>query len=62
MRSIKVERVKHDMTQEELAEKIGASNSQVSSWESGRNIPSIPYLRKMSCLFGVSIDYLIKDD
>lgn len=49
-------------SQEELAEKMGISRQSVSKWESGASIPDLDKIVKMSALFGVSTDYLIKDD
>lgn len=49
-------------SQEELAEKLGISRQAVSKWESESSIPDIDKIVGMSRLFGVSTDYLLKDD
>lgn len=49
-------------SQEELAEKLGISRQSVSKWESGMSIPDLERIVKMSNIFGVSTDYLLKDE
>lgn len=49
-------------SQEELAEKLGISRQSVSKWESGMSIPDLERIVKMSSIFGVSTDYLLKDE
>lgn len=53
-------RDKSNLTQEELAEKLGVSRAAIAKWESGGGIPSIPNIIAISELFDVSIDYLLK--
>lgn len=48
-------------SQEELAEQLDVSRQSVSKWESGTSIPDIEKIIKMSELFSVSTDYLLKD-
>ena len=55
-------RKKNGWSQEELAEKLNISRQSVSKWESGASIPDIDKIIAMSGLFGVSTDYLLKDD
>ena len=55
---IKKLRQEHNMTQGELAEKIGIHQKQVSSYERGRNTPSTEILIKLAEVFNVSLDYL----
>lgn len=55
-------RKKKGWSQEELAEKLGISRQSVSKWESGASIPDIDKIIAMSGLFGVSTDYLLKDE
>ena len=52
----------NNWSQEELAEKLDVSRQSVSKWESGNSIPDLTRLIKLSEIFGVSTDYLIKDD
>lgn len=49
-------------SQEELAEKLGISRQSVSKWESGMSIPDLDKILKLSELFGVSTDYLLKEE
>lgn len=49
-------------SQEELALRIGVSRQSVSKWESMSSFPDLDKIIKLSELFGVSTDYLLKDD
>ena len=49
------------MTQNDLAEKLNVSRQAVSRWEMGTAMPDVENLVAMSDLFGVSLDYLLKD-
>ena len=51
-----------NFSQDELAEKLGVSRQAVSRWEMGTAEPSAQNLIELSNLFGVSIDYLLKDE
>lgn len=55
-------RKKAGMSQEELADKLGVSRQSVSKWESAQSIPDISKIIELSQIFGVSTDYLLKDD
>lgn len=55
-------RKKSGWSQEDLAEQLDISRQSVSKWESGTSIPDLDKIIKMSGLFGVSTDYLIKDE
>ena len=48
-------------SQEELADRMEVSRQSVSKWESGASIPDIDKIVKLSDLFGVSLDYLLRD-
>lgn len=52
-------RKQHNMTQEQLAEKIYVSRTAVSKWESGKGYPNIESLKCISKVFSVSIDDLL---
>lgn len=56
------ERKKLGLSQEELAEKMNVSRQAVSKWESAQSIPEIEKLLQLSRLFGVTTDYLLKDE
>lgn len=47
-----------EMTQEDLAEKIGVSRQSVAKWEAGDSLPDIDRCRSIAEIFGVSLDDL----
>lgn len=49
-------------SQEELAEQLGVSRQSVSKWEGAQSIPDMARLLQMGRLFGVTTDYLLKDE
>ena len=55
-------RKKSGWSQEELAEQLGISRQAVSKWESGASIPDLDKIIRLSGIFGVSTDYLLKDE
>ena len=55
-------RKRNGMSQEELAEKLQVSRQSVSKWEIGASIPDINKILDIARLFGVSTDYLLKDE
>lgn len=55
-------RRQHDLTQEQLAEKLFVSRTAVSKWESGRGYPNLESLKSLSKLFGLSLDELLSSD
>lgn len=56
------ERKKNGWSQEELAEKVGVSRQAVSKWEGAQTTPDLQKLLALSEVFGVSSDYLLKDE
>ena len=54
-------RKKNGWSQEELAEKLNVSRQAVSKWEGAQSIPDMSRIIQLSELFGVSTDYLLKD-
>lgn len=56
------ERKKNGWSQEELAEKLGVSRQSVSKWESAQSMPDLTRILQMADLFGVTTDYLLRDD
>lgn len=55
-------RKKDGLSQEQLAERLGVSRQAVSKWESGKAVPESDTLISISEYFGVSLDYLMKED
>lgn len=49
-------------SQEELAHELGVSRQSVSKWESSASIPDIQKIIALGSLFGVSTDYLLRDE
>lgn len=49
-------------SQEELADKLAVSRQSISKWESAQSIPDISKLLEMARIFGVSTDYLLRDE
>ena len=50
-----------NLTQEQLAEKLGVTRQAVSRWESGAAYPETDKLVRMAQLLEVSCDYLLQD-
>jgi len=55
-------RKKNGWSQEELAEKMDVSRQSISKWEGAQSVPDMGRIVRLSELFGVSTDYLLKDD
>lgn len=55
-------RKKNGITQEELADKMNVSRQAVSKWEGAQSIPDLDKILQLSTLFGVTTDYLLKDE
>ena len=55
-------RKKKNMSQDELAEKVGTTRSTISKWESGSSEPPASQLKYIADVFGVSVDYLCGGD
>ena len=55
-------RKKNGWSQEELAEKLDVSRQSISKWESAQSIPDMGRILRLSEVFGVTTDYLLKDD
>lgn len=49
----------HEMSQEELADKIGVSRQTLSKYETGESLPDIEKCKLIADAFGVSIDDLL---
>lgn len=55
-------RKKNGWSQEDLAEKMDVSRQAVSKWESAQTVPDLEKILKLGTLFGVTTDYLLKDE
>ena len=59
---IKRHRTRLGLSQEELADRIFVTRQSVSNWENSRTYPDLQSLLRLSDLFGLSLDELIKGD
>lgn len=55
-------RKKNGWSQEELAEQLNVSRQAVSKWEGAQSVPDLNRILQMSEIFGVSTDYLLKEE
>ena len=55
-------RKQNGYSQEELAERIGIARQTISKWENGQAIPEINGLIRLSELYGITVDRIVKDD
>lgn len=55
-------RKQNGWSQEELAEKLNVSRQSISKWESQAAIPDLNRIIGMASIFGVTTDYLLKDE
>jgi len=51
-----------ELSQEEIAERIGVTRQTISNWETGKSYPDIASLIILSDIYGVSLDSLLKGD
>lgn len=61
MNSNKIKKLREDneLTQEELAKKLGCTRSAYSLWEINKNTIPLYYLNRISNIFNINIDYLV---
>lgn len=59
---IKNARIKTNLTQEQAAEAIGVSRQTISNWENEKTYPDIVSVVKMSDLYDISLDRLLKEE
>lgn len=61
-KQLKEARAGANLSQEELAKRIGVSRQTISNWENGRSLPDVGSAVKMSNVYQVSLDELLKDE
>lgn len=61
-RRIKNLRAEHNISQEQLSEKIYVTRQTISSWENDKSYPDLNSLIRMSEVFNITIDNLVKGD
>jgi len=59
---LKNARVEKGLTQEQAAEALFVSRQTVSNWENGKTFPDILSVVRMSGLYSVSLDHLLKEE
>lgn len=62
--TLKVERAKQNITQQDLAEQVGVSRQTINSIESQKYIPSTVLALKIARVFGVNVEeiFQLEDD
>jgi putative transcriptional regulator len=57
---LKVFRARHDLTQAELAERVGVTRKTINTIENGRFVPSTVLALKIARVFGVQVEELFR--
>ena len=58
---LKKARTEKGITQEYAAELLGVSRQSISNWENNKSYPDIISVIKMSDIYSISLDHLLKD-
>ena len=61
MNTLSIKRDEKQLSQEELARKIGVSTSTISMWESGKRTPPLKKAKKLADFFNVKIEDIFFD-
>lgn len=59
---LKAARIRSGMTQDTVAKQIGVSRQSLSNWENDRTYPDLASVLKLSDLYGLSLDDLLRED
>ena len=59
---IKSIRLENNLTQKELADRLGVTYQAVSKWENGKNVPDIAIMKQISEEFNVNIDEILNGE
>lgn len=59
---LKNARSEKGITQEQAAELLGVSRQTISNWENNKSYPDIISVIKMSDIYSISLDHLLKED
>lgn len=62
MKRLKELRTEMNISQTELANRLGIQQKRYSTYETGTAEPGIEMLKQLSAIFNVSIDYLVEND
>jgi repressor LexA len=60
--NVRANRERLGLSQEELARRVGLTNSAVSQWEAGRAKPRIGVMKALSEIFGMTVSELLGED
>lgn len=60
-RKIRTMRIERKMTQKDLGDALTVSDKTISKWETGRGMPDVIMLRRLSNVFGCSVDDLVNE-
>ena len=55
-------RIKHELSQKNLAEKLNVSIQSITKWETQNSMPDIENLKSIATIFDVTTDSLIYDE
>ena len=61
-RKLKEVRMRSNLTQEQVAEELFVSRQTISNWENEKSYPDIISIIKLSDLYSISLDELLKGD
>ena len=61
-KKLKDARMRSGFTQESVAEKVNVSRQTISNWENEKSYPDITSVIKLSNLYSISLDELLKGD
>lgn len=59
---LRVLRAEHELSQAELAERLGVSRQTVNAIETGRYDPSLPLAFRIARLFGAAVEHVFIDE
>lgn len=59
---LKIYRAKHDLTQAELADRVGVSRQTITAIETGKYDPSLELALKLARCFGCQVEELFRPD
>ena len=59
---IKTQRTELNLTQKDLAEKIGCTDKAISRWETGKGLPDVSYMKKLCEILEISVDELLSGE
>ena len=52
-------RKENNLTQQELADKLGITDRAISHWENGRCLPDVSLFKDLCCIFNISVNEML---